>query len=199
MSRFATHARTRFSAPPATARGEVSLRLRRAALRVRSHSGCAAWWARSCRLQPELRANCRAGRARVPARGGYSLRSGGRQGTVYRRGPSARVPARGVSLRPGGWQGIDRRRGGRGRTRASVGRDGCHGGRAAQRARSSVGAQHGALRADIQAAICAESGRKRPGAEWQPPTARAALELFSRARRLWPKIATESVLISRCN
>ena len=42
-------ARTRFSAPPATARGEVSLRLRRAALRVRSHSGCAAWWARTAR------------------------------------------------------------------------------------------------------------------------------------------------------
>jgi hypothetical protein len=143
MSRFATHARTRFSAPPATARGEVSLRLRRAALRVRSHSGCAAWWARSCRLQPELRANCRAGRARVPARGGFSLRSGGRQGTVYRRGPSARVPARGVSLRPGGWQGIDRRRGGRARARASAGRDGCHegaqhSGRAARQERSTA-------------------------------------------------------------
>jgi hypothetical protein len=138
------------------------------------------------------------GRARARA-------SPGRGQSLAGRAAGDRLPARaeraraGPGLRPGGRQGIDRRRGGRGRTRASAGRDGCHGGRAAQRARNSVGAQHGALRADIQAAICAESGRKRPRAEWQPPTARAALELFSRARRLWPKIATESVLISRCN
>ena len=114
-------ARTRFSAPPATARGEVSLRLRRAALRVRSHSGCAAWWARTARRvssKPGAQhggraaAACNQSCARVAgpgARSGQpgegsvtvSLWPGGRQGTNYRRGPSARVPAR-VSGRAGG-------------------------------------------------------------------------------------------------
>jgi hypothetical protein len=104
-------------------------------------AGCAAWRARSCRLQPELRASCRAGRARGPARGGVSLWPGGRQGTDYRRGPSARVPAR-VSGRAGGrgsTAGVgaeDARVPARGGTAATGGAQ--HSGRATRKERSTA-------------------------------------------------------------
>lgn len=154
MSRFATHARTRFSAPPATARGEVSLRLRRAALRVRSHSGCAAWWARTARRvsskpgaqhggraaaacnQSCARVAGQGARAGQPGEGSVSGRAGGR-------GPTTGA-GRARACRPG--ESVSGRAGGRGST-AGVGaehaQEPARGGTAATRARSTAGAQLG--------------------------------------------------------
>ena len=109
-----------------------------------------------------------------------------------RAGPGSQSPAgRVAGDRPPAW-GPSTRKSQRGEGRLPRGR-------AAQRARSSAGAQHGALRADIQAAICAESGRKRPGAS----SGRLQPELRAscfRARAACGRRSQQSpCLISRCN
>jgi hypothetical protein len=133
-------------------------------------------------------------RACQPGEDTVSGRAGGRGPSTGagRARPGSQSPAgRVAGDRPPAW-GPSTRKSQRGEGRLPRGR-------AAQRARSSVGAQHGALRADIQAAICAESGRKRPGAS----SGRLQPELRAscfRARAACGRRSQQSpCLISRCN
>jgi len=143
------------------------------------------------KLQGRARARASPGRVQSPVGRAAGDRLPARAERA-RAGPGSQSPAgRVAGDRPPAW-GPSTRKSQRGEGRLPRGR-------AAQRARSSVGAQHGALRADIQAAICAESGRKRPGAS----SGRLQPELRAscfRARAACGRRSQQSpCLISRCN